>query len=152
MVVEKILAFSGGDQGRFVANVHTLIKVLQVIFLFPFSNYIVKLTYLFIPGSDDSMDYRENFHLQYIGEKFVFSPATAVVEVTKELERMASLASENLNRAMNGLITLDKEDIDQVYEVERNIDYLNREITNYLVKISQASLPEIGRASCRERV
>ncbi len=67
MVVEKILAFSGGDQGRFVANVHTLIKVLQVIFLFPFSNYIVKLTYLFIPGSDDSMDYRENFHLQYIG-------------------------------------------------------------------------------------
>ncbi len=141
MVVEKILAFSGGDQGRFVANVHTLIKVLQVIFLFPFSNYIVKLTYLFIPGSDDSMDYRENFHLQYIGEKFVFSPATAVVEVTKELERMASLASENLNRAMNGLITLDKEDIDQVYEVERNIDYLNREITNYLVKISQASLP-----------
>ncbi len=141
MVVEKILAFSGGDQGRFVANVHTLIKVLQVIFLFPFSNYIVKLTYLFIPVSDDSMDYRENFHLQYIGEKFVFSPATAVVEVTKELERMASLASENLNRAMNGLITLDKEDIDQVYEVERNIDYLNREITNYLVKISQASLP-----------
>lgn len=141
LVVEKILAFSGGDQGRFVANVHTLIKVLQVIFLFPFSNYIVKLTYFLVPGSDDSMDYRENFHLQYIGEKFVFSPATAVVEVTKELERMASLASENLNRAMNGLITLDKEDVDQVYEVERNIDYLNREITNYLVKISQASLP-----------
>ncbi len=141
LVVEKILAFSGGDQGRFVANAHTLIKVLQVIFLFPFSNYIVKLTYFLVPGSDDSMDYRENFHLQYIGEKFVFSPATAVVEVTKELERMASLASENLNRAMNGLITLDKEDIDQVYEVERNIDYLNREITNYLVKISQASLP-----------
>ena len=31
----------------------------------------------------------------------VFNPATAVVEVDKELKRMATLASDNLNRAMN---------------------------------------------------
>ncbi len=54
---------------------------------------------------------------------------------------MASLASENLNRAMNALITLDEEDIQEVYEVEKNIDFLNHAITNYLVKINQTSLP-----------
>ena len=71
----------------------------------------------------------------------VFNPATAVVEVIKELDRMASLASENLNRAMNALITLDEEDIQEVYEVEKNINFLNHAITNYLVKINQTTLP-----------
>ena len=59
----------------------------------------------------------------------------------KEIERMASLATENLNRAMNALITLDSEDIEDVYEVEKNINFLNHSITNYLVKINQATLP-----------
>ena len=54
---------------------------------------------------------------------------------------MALLASENLNRAMNALVTLDEEDINEVYEVEENINFLNHEITNYLVKISQTNLP-----------
>jgi phosphate:Na+ symporter len=63
------------------------------------------------------------------------------VEVIKELDRMASLASENLNRAMNALITLDMDEIQEVYEVEKNIDFLSHAITNYLVKINQTTLP-----------
>ena len=54
---------------------------------------------------------------------------------------MASLASENLTRAMNALITLDEEDIEEVYAVEKNINFLNHAITNYLVKINQTTLP-----------
>ena len=54
---------------------------------------------------------------------------------------MASLANENLNRAMNALITLDEEDIEEVYEVEKNINFLNHAITDYLVKINQTTLP-----------
>lgn len=132
---------SGDNAGRIVANAHTVFKVFQVIVLFPFSGWIVKLTYLLVPGTDKRIGYRENFTLQYIGDKVVFNPATAVVEVMKELERMASLASENLNRAMNALITLDQEDIDEVYQVEKNINFLNHAITNYLVKINQTTLP-----------
>jgi phosphate:Na+ symporter len=129
------------DNGRFVANAHTIIKVTQVIVLFPFANWIVKLASWCVPGEDKKISYRENYQLKYIGEKVVFNPATAVVEVIKELERMASLASENLNRAMNALITLDEEDIEEVYEVEKNINYLNHSITDYLVKINQSTLP-----------
>lgn len=136
-----IISISGNDLGRCVANAHTLFKIFQVIILLPFSNYIVKLTYLIVPGDDASVGYRESFKLQYIGERNMFSPATAVVEVSKELDRMASLASENLNRAMNALITLDQDDIDEAYSVEKNIDFLNHAITDYLVKINQTGLP-----------
>ena len=139
--VEKLIWSVSSDNGRFVANAHTIIKVFQVIILFPFSKWIVKLSCLCVPGEDRKVNYRESYQLKYIGEKVVFNPATAVVEVIKELDRMASLASENLNRAMNALITLDEEDIQEVYEVEKNIDFLNHAITDYLVKINQTTLP-----------
>ncbi|MCM1535700.1 MAG: Na/Pi cotransporter family protein, partial [Clostridium sp.] len=129
------------DNGRFVANAHTAIKIFQVIVLFPFSGLIVKLASACVPGEDKKIGYRESYQLKYIGDKVVFNPATAVVGVIKELDRMASLASENLNRAMNALITLDEEDIEEVYDVEKNIDFLSRAITDYLVKINQTSLP-----------
>ena len=139
-IIRMIQSFSA-DNGRFVANAHTLIKLFQVIVLFPFSSLIVRMTYLIIPGEDKKVGYREVNTLKYIGDKVVFNPATAVVEVIKEIERMGDLASENLNRAMNGLITLDEEDINEVYEVEKNINFLNHAITNYLVKINQTNLP-----------
>ena len=139
-IVELIKSISA-DNGRFVANAHTLIKIAQVIMLFPFTGWLVKMTYLIVPGEDQKVGYRESYQLKYIGDKVVFNPTTAVVEVIKELERMASLAEENLNRAMNALITLDEEDIEEVYEVEKNINFLNHAITDYLVKINQTTLP-----------
>lgn len=140
-VLELLHRISGDNPGRCVANAHTAVKIFQVILLLPFSSWIVKLTYLFVPGEEKSVNYRENMQLKYIGEKAVFNPATAVVDVLKEVERMACLASENLNRAMNSLITLDEDDMKEVYEVEKNINFLNKSITDYLVKINQTTLP-----------
>ena len=129
------------DNGRFVANAHTLIKVFQVIILLPFSSLIVKLTYLIIPGKEAKVGYRDTFTLNYIGDKAVFNPSTAVFDAMKEIERMGELAEENLTRSMNALITLDEETINEVYEVEENINFLNHAITDYLVKINQSTLP-----------
>ncbi len=139
--VEGLIAVAGNNAGRVVALAHMSIKVCQVIVLMPFIKGIVRLTYLFVPGDDKKIGYRDSYQLKYIGEKVVLNPATAVVEVIKELDRMASLAVENLNRAMNALITLDQEEIAEVKEVEKNIDFLSHAITNYLVKINQTTLP-----------
>ena len=133
------MGISGGNVGRAVANTHTIFKVVQVIVLFPLAGWIVKLTYLLVPGKDGEDE--KEFELLYIGKKNVFSPATAVVEVTKELEHMGQLAYTNLNRARNALITLDEEDIAEVYRVEEHINFLNHAITDYLVKINQTTLP-----------
>lgn len=145
LAVERIVGglsvLAHGDPGRMVAYAHILIKVFQVIIMMPFVKQIVKLTYVLVPGDDKKIGYRDSYQLKYIGEKVVLNPATAVVEVIKELDRMGALADENLNRAMNALITLDQEEIDEVYEVEKNIDFLSHAITNYLVKINQTTLP-----------
>ncbi len=140
-IVGVLIAVTGNNLGRVVAYAHILIKVFQVIIMMPFIQGIVKLTYVFVPGDDQKVGYRDSYQLKYIGEKVVLNPATAVVEVIKELDRMASLADENLNRAMNVLITLEPEEIEEVREVEKNIDFLSHAITNYLVKINQTTLP-----------
>lgn len=140
-IVEVISIAARHDAGRVVAYAHIAIKLFQVIIMSPFIGAIVKLTYLLVPGDDKKIGYRDSHQLKYIGETVVFNPATAVVEVIKELDRMASLASENLNRAMNALITLDGEEISEVREVEENIDFLSHAITDYLVKINQTTLP-----------
>ena len=137
-VMSKI---AGDDAGRIVAFSHMFIKIIQVIIMTPFIGPMVKLTKILIPGEDEKVGYRESFKLEFIGEKSLFSPATAVFDAIKEIDRMASLAGENLNRAMNALITLDKEDIDEVYAVEENINFLNHSITDYLVKVNQMTLP-----------
>lgn len=138
-ITDFIIRISGPNIARQVANAHTLIKVCEVILLFPFIKWVVNLTYLIIPGDDKKME--ESFELCYIGDKAVFSPTTAVVEVTRELERMGNIAITNLTRAMNALITLDEEEIKTVYQVEKNIDYLNHAITDYLVSLNQTRLP-----------
>ncbi len=140
-VVALLAKIAHNDAGRIVAYAHIAIKLFQVIIMSPFIGAIVKMTYIFVPGDDKKIGYRDSHQLKYIGEKVVFNPATAVVEVIKELDRVASLASENLNRAMNALITLDEGEIEEVYEVEENIDFLSHSITDYLVKINQTTLP-----------
>ena len=139
--IAQALHSISADDGRFVANAHTIIKIVQVIVLFPFSNLIVKLTYLVVPGKDQKVGYRDTFQLKFIGDKVLFNPSTAVIDGMKELERMAALANDNLNRAMNALITLDDDDINEVYEMEKNIDFLNHSITSYFIKINTSTLP-----------
>ena len=133
-----ILNISGNDIGRSVANAHTIFKVFQVIILMPFSNFLVRLTYVFVKGDDRKADRAE---LKYIGEQYILTPATAVPQVVKEINRMGKIATENLNLAMDALLTENEEEAQRVFEVEKTIDFLNHEITQYLVKANQLSLP-----------
>ena len=135
-----IRRISGDNIGRCVANAHTFFKVFQVIILFPFAKWIVKLTYLFVPDKA-GQEKQKGFQLEYIGPSSVFSPNRAVVEVTKELERMGNMAVENLTKAVNVLIKPEDKMIQEVYETEQKINYMNHAITDYLVKISQSTLP-----------
>lgn len=138
-VLDIIVKISGSDPGRCVANAHTLFKICQVIILFPFTEGIVKLTYLAVRGDDKTED--TDFQLYYIGKTAMFSPTTAVIEAVRELEHMGALAYENLNRGLDALITMDEEKINKVYAVEKQINFMNHAITDYLVRINQLTLP-----------
>lgn len=137
-MVALLERISGNDPGRCVANAHTIFKVFQVIILLPFSTKLVKLTYRIIPGTDRKADREE---LKYIGENYILTPATAVPQVIKEINRMGKIATENLDLSIEALLSNDEASAARVFEVEKTLDFLNHEITEYLIRANQLSLP-----------
>lgn len=135
-----ILHISGSDIGRCVANADTFFKIFQTIIFLPLSAQFVALTRRLIPGEDQE---EKEYQLLYIGKQNIFSPSTAVVETTQEIERMGKMARENLSLAMEAFFDGDQKKINRVYEVENQIDFLSKEITDYLVKINQLQLPVV---------
>ena len=137
-VLKLLHAVSGDSINRCVANADTMFKIFQTIIFFPVSNLFIKLAYVLVPG-DDKVD--NEYHLQYIGMKKTFVPATAAVEAIHEINRMGNLAIENLNHAMECFLEEDADKLSEVYEREHLIDFLNDEITGYLVRLVQYELP-----------
>ena len=144
-ITHFISMISHGDPARQVANAHTLIKVAEVILLFPFIKQIVKLTGVLIPGDEKTGG--QEFQLQFIGRQSVFSPTTAVFEATREMERMGNMAIENLKRSMDAFFTLNENEINEVYETEKQINFMNHAITDYLVRVNQTTLPTEDKKS-----
>lgn len=136
--LNAIMTISGGNIGRCVANADTFFKVFQTIIFLPFTKQFIDLTYKLVPGEDAA---EEGLSLKYIGMKKAFTPATAVVETIQEIERMGEMAKDNLKRAMEAFFTGKEELISEVYAQEKEIDFLCKEITDYLVKINQLELP-----------
>ena len=139
LIEALIMHISGGNLGRCVANTHTIFKVFQVIILMPFMSWIVKLTYLIVPGEDN--DVEDEYEMKYIGDGDRLSSATAIPQVCSEISHMGEIAIGNLEKALDALLTKDDKAAKEVFEVEKRIDYMNKEITDYLVKANQISLP-----------
>ena len=138
-ITDVFMAVSGGNPGRAVANAHTAIKIAEVILLFPFMTWVVKATYKIIPGKD--VKPANDYQLKYISNTATPVAATAVVDAILELQHMGELARTNLKVSMETLCNPDMKQIEEVYEREKYIDYLNREITDYLVGINTLEIP-----------
>ena len=136
---DMMLYISGGNLARSVANVHTLMKVFEVAMLFPFMGWIVKATYKIVPGEDVTAE--DEYELPHIGTGKILSTTTAVVNGIAEIEHMGQVATENLRVAMEALCNPDEEKINEVYQREKYIDFMNSRITDYLVRANELVLP-----------
>ncbi len=138
-ITDALLTISGGNLARAVANVHTLMKVFEVLLLFPFMGWIVKLACKVVPGKDAAPE--DEYELLYIGKGTMIVPTTAFANGIHEIEHMARAAIENLKISMKTLCDPKEEEIKEVYRKENYIDFLNRKITDYLVEINELDLP-----------
>ena len=131
---------------REVANTHTMFKVVQVAVFFFLSPLLIKLSYILVPGEDQEEEATSTApELAYIGGHNVYNPTTAVPTGICEIVRMGNIAQENMEKAMDALLNKDENLIAEVYQTEITIDYLNTEITDYLVQINTLSLPVADR-------
>lgn len=128
-----LITISGGEVMRQIANFHTIFNLLTTLMLLPFLNVIVKLSMLIVKGSDKVS---EEFHLYYIDERVLKTPPIAVSQMKKELVNMLAIAKKNMDDATNSLIDVNLDKNSKILKNEEEINYLNKAITGYLVKIA----------------
>ena len=63
------------------------------------------------------------------------SSAVALSQVRDEIERMRDMVSKNIAKAYDVLIQYNEKDMEKISERETYIDYLNREISEYIVSL-----------------
>ncbi|MGG7176671.1 Na/Pi cotransporter family protein [Clostridium paraputrificum] len=137
-VVSIVSTMTPDNIGRQVANAHTIFNIVITIVMLPVASYVVRLVNRILPDNEEI----ESDGAIYLDKKLLETPVVASGQVVKETTRMLYKARENLELAMNAFFTPREEDIKKVYENEKIINNLEKEITEYLVEISEHNLPE----------
>lgn len=122
-----------------IAISHIVFNIVSTVIMFPFANVLVKLSCLLVPGKDDS---ESEMHCKFIDDRLLNTPPFAVMQVSKEVARMAKLARDNFETSAHALINRSDKDLDKVMENEDVINYLNHHITSYLVKLNALDITD----------
>ena len=124
---------SGGNIERAIANFHTVFNILVTLILLPFTNQLVQLATLIVPKRENSNSSKPK-RLFYLDERILATPSLAVAQTISEVKNMADMANANLQKSLKALLTGDLDEVAEMQKAEETIDYLNIEITNYLIK------------------
>ena len=121
-----------------IAVAHTSFKVFEVLCFVLLRKWLVKLVMILVPGEDKQ---GEGKSLKFLDDRILSTPPIAVAQICKEIERMGDIAIANLTRAMDAFFNKDSSLLNEVEQSEDVVNYLNHEITRYMVAAAQLDLP-----------
>lgn len=142
-IVSLVTRLNPGDTARQIANTHTLFNIISVLLILPFSKYIVKIAMKLVP--DDKEE--NNKSTMYLDERMLETPSIALGNTVKEVLRMGKVAKECLEKSINGFLSRSDDDIKIAFKLEKNTNELQKNLLNYLLKLSKAPLPDNSRVS-----
>ena len=134
-LIENITA----DPKMQISLAHIGFNIVSTLLMLPFAKYLVRLAARLVPGKDT--DYEE-MRLHYLDERILSAPPIAVAQVVKEVQRMAQIARDNFSLAMETFFHPNPEHNKRIEQNEKVLNFLNHNITSYLVKIHALDLLE----------
>ena len=120
-----------------LAMFHTFFNVVTVAVMLPLTGALVALVIRMIPERTVPKD--REFSLRYVDENMLRTPPVAVSQVKREILRMADIALENVDRALDMAVQLDFADKNLFDRDERQLDFINRELVGFVVRLSGRS-------------
>jgi len=131
---------TSADPGRQIANTHTIFAILAVIILLPFTDYIIKLTYMFIPELPEETRAAEDRQLVFMTQVNNVPPNMAIHQAQLEAARMGAIAAENFEHAIDCFFDYSPEKVEDVEEREETVNILNHAIQDAMVKLQALDL------------
>ena len=140
---EQVVRMGGeiGDKpfiARHIANTHTMFNIVNTMIFLPLVGILAKLSTMVIRGRDEEMEY----HLKYLDNRVLNTPPIALAQARSETRRMAQVAQEMVDETLAFLQDNDLKRLPALEKKEDLTDVLQKEITNFLVSLSQTSITQ----------
>lgn len=120
---------------------HTIFNITNTILLFPFANYLVKLSGVLVRGGEEEEEENPLEGLRSrLDRRILESPTFAIETAEKEVANMGTAALKNIERAKKALLENDASSAEKVVKWEQIINGYEEQLTEYLAEISKLSL------------
>lgn len=115
---------------------HTIFNIVTTLILLPLGNGLVSAAMHILPERKQDME--EGMHLMYLTpikanqDRAIGVSAIYITQLKQELERMLAMAKENVATAFQAVLDREPALIQREETVEEYIDFLNKEISQFI--------------------
>lgn len=125
--------FNQEDTGMILAIFTIVYNVIYIAILLPLITPIEKLATKLIVDKDIE---KKKKSILYINDNLLNTPSVAIIQVKKEIESMLEMSRINIFLGLDSIYTLDVSKSKEIEDREETIDFINSEISNYLIALS----------------
>ncbi|MCQ2070989.1 MAG: Na/Pi cotransporter family protein [archaeon] len=137
----SIFAGLFGEPQTQLAMFHTVFNVITVIIMLPLTSALIRVVMRIVPDEKNSVPTDPSGpHLYFVDSHMIKTPAIAILEVKNEIVHMAEMAMNNFSRSCRIICNLDFSEKEAFEKEENNINYVNKEVNAFLVKLSNCKL------------
>ena len=140
--VNKTIANSMIDSVQ-ISIFHTVFNVVNTIIMFPIANFLVKVSCMIVKDGKEDEKNISDVSGNHLDDRIMKTPSFAIEATLKEINEMGLLASENTRLSIKAALHGKAEDINKVYENEKEINRYEKSIASYIVKINNLSLNDM---------
>ena len=134
--LETIIPGVFGSASLAVALILIAYNVIFMLAVLPFVQVFEKLSIKLIRDKDEE---KMKKALKFIDRRLLETPTIALMQVKREIINMMELAHANLKLGFNRILEQDSSHDKELIETEDKIDYINNQITDYLIELTHTA-------------
>ena len=114
-----------------IALLNTVLRLIMVLFLAPFTDIIESLVKMLI--TDNDKEERQQIHLE---ERFIPYPALAIEQSRRTVNEMARISGRALNRSLSLFDNYNEPLYKKIESAENDVDLYEDAVSKYLVRLT----------------
>ncbi len=128
------------ESPRQIANAHTVFNIANTLLFLPFAGQFARLVEKMVP--DRPMEDERLVRAKYLDEELLSTPSLALDRARLEILHLGDLVMEMLERILPAMVAGEREELQEIADLDDGVDLLHGQIVTYLGKISQHPLTE----------
>lgn len=136
-LIESLLPATPAGQ---IAALHTTFNIVTTLLLLPFGTHLAKIAERILPDRvSDDVNQRQLLYIKPVDSTHephrIGTSAIALTGISRELNRMAEIVEGNVRDSFLTVLDGTPKRLSAVEDTEETIDFLNKEISNYISSV-----------------